>query len=169
VVEEIPDYKNAEYQQALYNWRVQIWREQLRAIAAAITFSLTSEARQKLEALQAIGMGTGTDADFLRFCVCEADQAAIVEAVYYQSTVTQRGIAEAEERLNYTWRDKPLSIWTVGYTYGKRGALAVDMRAAFRSGLTWQQFCALSGQEQSLLVAFWSLEERLNWLSSNGN
>jgi len=169
VVENVPDRQNSAYQQVLYEWRVTVWRTQLRAIAPALTVALDAAQRQHLDALRAIGLGDGTPSDFLRLLVDTPDQAAIVEAVYYQSTVTARGIAEAAERLAYTWRGRPLQTWAVGYTHGQRGALAVDMQAAFRSGLTWTQFCDLDGPTQSAHVAFWNLEDKLNWLVQSGN
>jgi len=167
LVEQMPVYDDPGYQTALYEWRVNIWREQIGVIAAALDYELTAEKQSELDALRALGIGNGSVADYLRFMVSEVDQAAIVELVLYQSTVTPRGIAEAEQRLDYTWRGKPVGTWAVGYTYGKRGSLGVDMRAALRSGLTWTQFCELPGPEQSALVAFWILEERLSWLADN--
>jgi hypothetical protein len=168
VVEQVPVYDEPGYRTALRQWRGAIWRAQLDIIADGLTFTLSDAVQAELAAVRAIGMRCdGTDRDYLRFCVGKADQIALVEAVYYASTVTPQGIAEAAQRLDYTWRGKPVTAWAVGYTHGKRGDLGVDMRAALRSHLTWAQFCALPGPEQSTLVAFWLLEERLSWLAEN--
>lgn len=167
IKEELPDWKNRDYQKRLHDWRVTLWRDHLRIIADALAFTLNAEQQVPLEAVRAIGLGDGTNADYLRFCVSEHDQTQIVELLLYLSTVTERGVREATARLDYTWRGKPLDNWNVGYTHGKRGSLAVDMRAAIRSGLTWGQFCELTGPEQSTLVAFWGLEDRLHWLAEN--
>jgi hypothetical protein len=162
VTESVPVYTDPAYERAMQGWHSRLWRESLDVIALALSFTIPEN--NDLAALAAIGLARGTPADYLRLSICAADQIALVAAVYYQSTVTQRGIAEAAQRFNYTWRDKPLEAWTIGYSYGKRGALAVDYRAAVRSGMTWPQFCALPGPEQSTCVAFWMLEDRLNWL-----
>ena len=167
IVEHVRNYDDPGYRRTLHRWRVTIWRAQLHILAAALTFTLPESSRVALDALRAIGMGDGTDADYLRFCVCEADQDALVELVLYHSTVTTRGVDEAAQRLGYTWRDKPVLTWAVGYTHGQRGQLGVDMRAAVRSHLSWLEFCDLPGPEQSALVAFWMLEERLNWLAEH--
>jgi hypothetical protein len=165
VIEQVPVYDDPAYTRALRQWRINVWRDSLSVIAGGLNFDIPEHAN--LEALKQIGMGNATRADYLRFNVVSSDQEALVEAVYYLSTVTAQGIREAEARFGYTWRDKPLSAWTVGYSYGKRGALAVDYRAAMRSRLPWPEFCALTGPEQSEIVAFWNLEDRLNWLMEN--
>jgi len=159
------------YQAVLYRFRVTMFRAQMRVIASAIHAAFTPTQREKLAALNAIGISTGDlHADYLRFGMCAADQNAVIAEIFYQSTVTGRGINEALQRLNYTWRNKPVLDWAVGYTHGTRGDLGVQMRAALRSNLTWAQFCALPGTEQSDLVVFWILEDRLAWLGeSNAN
>ena len=167
LVESLPVFDDPAYQRAMQRWRADVWRANLDVIVAALGFVIPKDSG--LDALREIGMGNGTQADYLRFNVCAIEQTQLVELVYYNSTVTQRGIVEAEARFGYEWRDKPLSAWAVGYTPGKRGGLAVDYRAAFRSGLTWDEFCAQSGPDQSALVAFWMLEDRLGWLLNNEN
>jgi hypothetical protein len=169
VKEEVPDFKDASYKRRLHDYRVRLWRERVGVISAGLTFTLPTTTQSQLEAIRAIGLGGGTDADYLRLMIAEYDQARVVEMLFYLSTVTVRGIDEAVERLEYTWRGKPVTAWSIGYTPGKRGALGVDMRTAVRSGLTWNQFCDLSGPEQSQHVAFWMLEDRLGWLVDNGN
>ena len=165
LVERVPVYDDAGYKRQLQQWRTQTWRANLNVITPGLTFTIPD--RAELDALQSIGLGTGTPADHLRFRVGAYDQERLVALIYYLSTVTVQGIREAEQRFAYKWRDKPLSAWTVGLSYGQRGPLAVDYRAAIRAGMSWAQFCALSGPEQSELVAFWSLEDRLNWLMNN--
>ena len=162
LVEQVPVYADPSYRRAIQKWRTTVWRKKLKVISTALSFDLP--ANNDMAALQAIGLAQNTHADYLRLNVCAADQVSIVDEIYYQSTVTARGIAEAAERFNYTWRDKPLEAWAVGYSPGKRGILAVDYRASMRSGMTWPQFCELTGPEQSAIVAFWNLEDRLSWL-----
>ena len=169
VEEEIPDYKDKTYRRRLHDWHAKVWRARLHTISGALTFELNAEQRAELEAIRAIGLGDGTDTDYLRFMLSEYDQSMLVEIILYQSTVTPRGINEAVNRLDYTWRDKPVLVWAASYTPGRRGELGVDMRAAFRSGLTWEHFCAMPGPEQSQHVAFWMLEDKLMWLVNSGN
>ena len=160
--EDVPVWDDVTYQRMVADWRLRIFAEQWHIIAPALT--VTNADIAEAQALQAAGLGDGTALDWLHYTAARRDQLAIVELVMYNSTVTERGIAEAEARFGYTWRGKPLSAWSVSYTPGQRGLLAADYRAAFRSQLTWSAFCALPGQEQSALVAFWALEDRLTYL-----
>lgn len=166
IVEQVPDYNNASYIRSFHKWRTNTLRENLKVIIDALEFAIPDSFLEEQKALNAIGIGDGTKADYLRHGINERDQVNIIALVHYQSTVTVRGVVEAEKSLNYTWRGKPLSSWSIGYSYGKRGQLGVDIHTALRSGLRWSEFCELSGQEQSQLVAFWNLEDSLQWLLS---
>ena len=169
LAEDVPDYQDAGYQAQRRDWTIQLRRAHLNAIIGVLAFHLPEAQKAELNALRAVGIGSGQDVDYILFCLDAVEQDALINLVFYQSTVTQRGIDEAAARLNYTWRGKPLAAWAVGYSPGMRGQMALDMRAAIRSGLKWQEFCTLPGPEQSQHVAFWLLEDRLMWLVNNGN
>ena len=163
VLEDVPVLNDAQYLRRLQAWRVKVWRENIKVISQALTYTVP---QSDIDALRAIGISADASDTiaYLQNHIRADDQDNITDLVYYHSTVTARGVLEAEERFNYTWRDKPLSAWGYSYTFGRRGQLGVDYRAAIRSGLTWMQFCDLTGPEQSELVAFWMLEDKLTWL-----
>jgi len=162
ITEQVPVLDDVDYQQRLGDWRQRIFLEQWQLIVPALEISGIDMA--EAVALHAAGIGDGSPSDALHYTLTYAEQKHIIAAVYYQSTVTARGIIEAEARFGYTWHGQPLSSWSVGYTPGARGQLAADWRAAFRSQLSWSEFCAIPGPEQSAHVAFWALEDRLAYL-----
>jgi len=163
LTEQLPDTNAPEYQRQLYAHKLRQWRATVSAIAPALEFALPTPT--DLAALQVLGLpAANPHTAYLLYHVAATDLHALIGAVYYQSTVTVQGITEAATRFGYTWRGKPLLDWAVGYAHGQRGALANDYRAAWRSRLTWAQFCALPGPAQSEIVAFWLLEDRLAWL-----
>jgi len=164
LAEDVPDYQDAGYQAQLFEYRLAMWRAHLDIIVDVVNFQLPEAQCERLAALQAIGVGDGTPKSYLRYGLAQDDQNAIVALVLYQSTVTQRGIDEAAARFAYKWRGKPLLTWYVPSSHGERGQLALEWRAAIRSGLTWAQFCTLPGPEQSQHVAFWLLEDKLAYL-----
>ncbi|MBU1743223.1 MAG: hypothetical protein KKC37_16940, partial [Proteobacteria bacterium] len=133
-------------------------------IAGGITLPDSQNVKRALKSLSFAIHFTDEKAAFLGYCLDDVDRAAIVDEILYQSTVTNRGIDEAVRRFAYEWRDKPLSTWSIPTSHGKRGKLAAEWNAAFRSGLTWAQFCGMPGSEQSAVVAFWALEDKLVYL-----
>ena len=171
VVEHVPVEDDPVYQRELYRWQVHTFRAQLRVLATALTVDFTAAQQAQLAALAALEIADGDPvADYMRFMLSPHDQRMIIAEIFYQSTVSVRGISEALQLHNYTWRDRPVFDWPVNYTPGKRCDLGLQMHSALRSNLTWAQFCALSGPEQSELVAFWILEDRLAWLgAANAN
>jgi len=165
IAERVPVFDDPDYRRQLSDWRLGLFAQHWNIISAAIEVDAANTA--EATALQAAGFGQGRAVDALHYTLAGQDQVAIIAKVFYQSTVTERAILEAEARFAYTWRGKPLSAWSMRYAPGERGQLAVHWRAAFRSRMTWTQFCVLSGQEQSANVAFWSLEDRMNYLLQN--
>jgi len=168
VIEAVPVYDDPAYQQALFDHYTALQRQQLRVLAIGV--ALPEHYRTEAAALRELlpEPDTSAAALTLRYLLTDADRAAVIARVLYLSTVTERGISEAITRLAYTWRGKPLDTWGVGLSHGSRGQLAVDFRAAVRSGLTWGAFCELPGPEQSMHVAYWALEDRLSYLLQKG-
>lgn len=165
VIEKVPVLDDARYLAELFDYRLRLWREQLDIIATGLTLPDSPQiAAQLAELAEVIGPVRTDKAGFLRYCLNDGDRAAIVAEVLYQSTVTQRGIDEAVARFGYKWRGQKLETWHVPVSYGERGKLAVEWKAAIRSLMTWAQFCDLTGPEQSAHVAFWMLEDKLNYL-----
>jgi len=164
VVEQLPIYDDPKYQAQLLAHKINLQHSQTLIIAGGL--QLPAAKRLEAETLRKIvpSRDLTVEAVALRYLLQDDDRNAIIAHILYLSTVTDRGIKEAITRFNYSWRDKPLDTFGVGMSHGRRGQLAVDFRAAVRSGLTWSQFCDLPGYEQSMHVAYWLLEDRLNYL-----
>ncbi len=164
LLEAAPIHDDPDYQAQLFQHKLKLYNAQLNILAGGVT--LPPVLQQQFAALQAVIPARGLPAAVvaLRYILNVPDRTAVVEELLYLSTVTIRGIQEAQARLNYSWRGKPLRMWGVGASPGRRGQLAIDFTAAVRSGLTWSQFCQLPGAEQSLHVAYWDAENRLNYL-----
>jgi len=150
---------------AEYYWRAGY--EQIDLIAPAITILDAGENETEFDDLCVLGLADGDDkASLLQYVVLgsEEDMAAVTSLVFYNSTVTQKGIDEAAKSLGVTWMGQPVLSWHVPNTPGRYSALHEAMKVAKEYHYRWQEFCTLTGPEQSLLVAHYRLENRLQWL-----
>lgn len=166
VAEEVPVYDDPAYQRALFAYRRDYHRARLALIAEGLSYPAAQQAR--IDALVAVFRNQDPRLLCLQYVLGNNDRQKVVQGILYLSTVTQRGINEAVAKLDYTWRGRPLLEWGTGGAPGRRGQLAVDFRAATRSGLTWGEFCDLPGPEQSMHVAYWTLEDHLGYLLQKG-
>lgn len=170
IEEELPILDDPEYQERLVAYYLNMAREQVNLIAPAISIENWSDEMQaELADLEAIGVTSGNQqVDYLRFIATsnERELAAVIAMVLYNSTVTRRGIAEAERAFNVTWNDKPVLAWNIPGTPGRQGDIYSAREAARFAGLTWGTFSAMWGPEQSAVVAHYQIRERLAWLMS---
>ena len=169
IQEEVPDYGDPGYQAALGRYWFELGKRHVDLIAPAVTLPPSADFGELTE-LREIGLGVndaGSVADFLRYVISDADLQAVVGLVLYQSTVTDRGLAEASARYNVTWDGRRLSaLTTLGKSPGFYGPEFEARRAAQFVHREWEAFCELSGQEQSDIVAFYRLNASLAWLQS---
>jgi hypothetical protein len=164
--EEVPILDDPGYRRALLDYYITFGHDQVDLIADAVQI-IGDVPLAELEELRELGLAEGDGhADLLRHVVLGSDDdlAAVVELVMYQSTVTERGIAEAAQAFNVTWMEKPVLQWGIPGSYGRHGAPFEARKAAQFSRYNWHDFCALSGPEQSAIVAFYRLSTRLEWL-----
>jgi hypothetical protein len=170
LVEQVPVYADPSYRAAMLEYQLRYARDLMNILATGITVLDEDRARGRLQALEeVVGKQDNLALGFLRYGTTDIERAEIVELILYQSTVTQKAIDEASARFGYKWRGKPLIMWRIPMSHGERGKLGVEWKAANRSGLTWAQFCDLSGPEQSQHVAFWMLEDKLAYLLQQPN
>jgi len=171
-VEDVPILDDSAYQARLMDYYVSLGHDQIAAIVGAVQILDWDEAqaRAELAELQAIGLGDGGEADLLRYVILADidDLAAVVNLVAYQSTVTDRGVQEAADAFAVTWTGKPVLALKVPSTPGRYSMVFEARTAAKYAGYTWEQFCALPGPEQSAVVAFHLLEQKLEWLAAKG-
>jgi hypothetical protein len=169
IEEDVYLYDDPGYRRALYAYYVALASHEFSILSRAIEVEGVPD--DAIEELARLGLIRGDDehAALLRYEVLRdnEDWERAVEAVIYNSTVTERGIAEAAERFNAHWREEPLTSVSVP------GAPAYyspeyEARLAARHGLlSWPEFCNLDGPEQSSQVAFYRHSMMLQWLSSN--
>ena len=172
IVEEVPVLDDPTYLAELQTYYTRLGDEQIDLIAEAVEITEMPEreaALAEMEDLRAIGLAEGDDrATWLRHIVLadNEDLANVVEQVLYNSTVTERGIAEATRAFGVTWMGQPVTTWHVPRVPGRYNQQFEDRKAQRRGGYTWREFCALPGWEQSAEVAFYRLSTRLEWLMS---
>lgn len=166
VEEDEPVWLDPTYQAALTGYWLAFSREQLSIVAPAVT--IVSGEVVNLRELEEAGIVSSDPASQLRAGVltATADLQAVIEWVFYYSTVTQRGIDEATAAFRVLWMDKPVLAWKVPGAPAEYAPLYRDRQVARSGGYSWERFCQLPGPEQSAEVAFHLIENRLHWLMS---
>lgn len=164
--EDVPNYDDPDYQRELTQYYLSLGKEHVKLIGDAVTLPDGVELGEMAE-LQEVGLGSGSVADFLRYKLPDGDVQKIVAQVLYQSTVTDRGLAEASARYNVRWGKRKLDTFVVvGKSKGSYGAEFEARRAAKFNGTAWGRFCEMDGARQSDIVAFFRLSMTLDWLQS---
>lgn len=172
IMEEIPVLDDPTYLAELQTYYARLGDEQIDLIAEAVEIVAMPEreaALVEMEDLRAVGLAEGDDrATWLRYIILadNEDLANVVGQVFYNSTVTERGIAEATQVFGVTWMGQPVSAWHVPRVPGRYNQQFEDRKAQRHGRYTWREFCTLPGWEQSAEVAFYRLSMRLEWLMS---
>jgi len=163
IEEDVPVLDDPQFQRAMMEYYVGMGHDQVDLIVGAVEIvddagALLAEADE----LREVGL-VEDEADLLRYVVLgdDADLAAVVDEVFYLSTVTERGIDEAKRMFNVTWAGQPVETWHVTGTPGRYGQAFEDRKAAQFSGYNWTEFCELAGPQQSAAVAFYRLDARM--------
>jgi hypothetical protein len=164
--ETVEDTRDVDYLAKLARYNADFSREMLDGIiaeAVSIPDDVEEKATKALVALKAVNESAGTrKSDLLRLVLCHDDDlSAIADLVFYLSTVTPRGIAEAGERFGVTWNGQKLSPFVRGNTRIKAKGEFGDRTAAKWARYTWEAFCELTGPEQSSYVAHYRLQTKL--------
>jgi len=164
VEEEIPILDDPVYLARMMVYRCELSRRYSAIIAPAIETDAVPN-RAEIDDLIAFGITVPDGAmEQLLYTLPDADVDAIAEIVLYQSTVTVRGISEAESAYTVTWMDQPVSAWHVPSSPATYSAEFEARRAAAAQGYNWATFCELDGAEQSSVVCHWRIINKLNWL-----
>jgi len=167
--ERLPDHDDAEYLAGREVWNRTFSLEMVDLIADAITVPKETEAAALLEleemrALSLVESG-GAIPSFLAL-LDERDQKGIVEQIFYNSTVTIRGLVEAARAYNVRWQGKKVPV--AGRLRGPAQASGIfEARlVATWVHLQWPEFCELAGAEQSAHVALYRYKNRLTELAA---
>lgn len=161
--EEVLDHDAPEYRRAMAAYYAATGYAQLELIAGAI--EIVDASAPELADLQTLGIATDK-ASLLRHILVQSgvDLEAVTEAVFYNSTVTPRGIMEAVDLFGVTWRGKPISPFAGAKSSGKANGAFNHRQVAALSGYNWTEFCRMGGPEQSEIVCFRLLSSRLDIL-----
>lgn len=158
------DYNDPEYIKAAKAYNLSFWDDRLDHIAPALDLEsdLTEDDKAEIAALEEIGYELDK-VTLLRMVILksELDAVTAVEAVKYNSTVTIYGIRKAVERYGVRWKDRPVPIEIKDSALWTNNEFA-DRRSAQYCGYNWDEFCQLTGPEQSSLAAFHRLNLRLH-------
>lgn len=168
IEEEIPVHDDVGYQSKRVGYHLWLAGEEASIMVDAITI-LNEDAIRWTELGELAELGLVIPSEkigFLLYLVSEHDRSNIIEQILYNSTVTIRGITEAERTYAITWYDQSVYAWRIPGTPGRVGDLFEARQAAQFSHLSWGEFCDLSGPEQSAVWAFHRLSRRLEWLLS---
>jgi len=167
--ERIPDHDNAEYLVAREVWNRTFSLEMVDLIASTITVPIETEAAALLEleemrALKLIESGGAMPS--LLALLDERDQKEIVEQIFYNSTVTIRGLVEAAKAYNVRWDKKKVPV--AGRLRGPAQASSIFEARLVATWvyLKWPEFCELTGAEQSAHVALYRYKNKLSELAA---
>lgn len=169
VTELVDDLDNPAFRSRLAAYNLRMARDEFQMIAAAVTVISPAnweEAPDVME-LADLGLVIRNITDYLRYIALSEpeDLTHVIEEVLYQSTVTPRGIAEAERTFSIIYRGTELSHYPNPPGDMRISALYQARLAATEQHYRWEQFCALSGPEQSAIVAQYQCSMKLQWLS----
>ena len=165
IVEEAPDLEDPEYLVEMRRYYLEVGYAQIDLIADGVTILDEVGTPEELAFLEL----SDEPSELLRTIIFDNrdDLTNVVEEVFYQSTVTQRGIEEAARTFGVTWYGQPVDL-----TKGPRSPAMYlspfgDRKAAEAGGYNWREFIELTGPEQSAVVAHHRLSNRLDWLLSH--
>jgi len=168
VEEEIPILDDPGYQAEMMRYHLWLAKEQAEAISGAVT--PLDEGRidwTELFELENLGLEiVSAHVGLLCYLLSDRDRANVTGQVLYQSTVTARGIAEAERAYNVRWLHKPVVAWRVPSIPAELSLEFEARRVAMLYGYSWPEFCELTGPEQSAVVCHHRISNKLSWLEA---
>jgi len=159
VDERIPDHGNAEYLAAKAAWGEEFGTAMMSILAGAITIAEDTQAAAllELEEMRALSLieGDGAKPSLLLYTLLTdpRDLGAVVDQIFYNSTVTLRGLVEAAQAYGIRWRGSKVPVVTPPRGPAKANGIYSDRQAAQWAHYRWHDFCELSGSEQSAIVA----------------
>jgi hypothetical protein len=153
IEEEIPVLDDPGYQAEMMTYHLWLAKEQAAVIAGAI------EPLGEIDWTELFELG-----GLLCYLLSDQDRANVVALVLYHSTVTARGVTEAERAYGVKWMNKPVTAWRVPSAPAELSLEFEARRVARLYGYSWPQFCELTGPEQSAVVCHYRISNKLSWL-----
>lgn len=169
--EMVPDHNDADYLTAHEQWTHNFGLEMMELVAGAIKIPGETEAAAllELEEMRALKLMEGDGAlPSLLHLVGAEDLAEIVALIFYLSTVSIRGLAEAAKSYDIHWNKKKVPVVSRSTGPASASNLYESRLAALWSGYRWPEFSDLPGAEQSAIVALYRYKHKLEELSTKG-
>jgi len=115
-----------------------------------------------------IGIPIDSTHEYLRYIALTdaVDLGNVTEEFLYLSTVTDRGIKEAEQAFGIEWQGAPLRKHSNPPGRLRAASVYQSRVAATSLGYTWEQFCELPGPDQSAAVAQYQATCKVEYLAS---
>lgn len=166
--EWLDDVDDPHYREQLAAYHLRLAQDEFTLVARALTlvepqpWQLTPEVAEWRE----LGVQLLTEADYLR-CVAlgaASDMAKVTEELLYLSTVTRRGLREAEASFGIQYQSIALEQHPNPPGPVSMTLLFQARLAATALGYIWETFCDLDGPAQSAAVAQYLCTEKLRWL-----
>jgi hypothetical protein len=168
IEEEIPILDDPDYQAEMMTYHLWLAKEQATVIAGAVE-PLDEGKIDWTELFELGNLGLeipDPKVGLLCYLLSDHDRANVVALVLYHSTVTARGVAEAERAFGVKWLHKPVVAWRVPSVPAELSLEFEARRVARLYGYSWPQFCELTGPEQSAVVCHHRISNKLAWLEA---
>lgn len=168
--ELVDDLDDPVYTRQLIKYYLTMARAEFDMVACAITLVQPDEhdwvKDSRVDELNSIGVPIGSITEYLRYIALaeDGDLAEATELLLYQSTVTDRGIKEAERAFSISYQGIPLSQHPNPPSNVNISAVYQARSAAVEHNYTWEQFAQLDGPSQSAVVAHYQSSSKLRWL-----
>ena len=161
-VEEIPILDDEDYLNDLNDYYLLVYNNYKNILVDGVRIISGLEEFPDLKELKKM-MGN-THVYLYTVFADDDDTTKIIEKIFYLSTVTQKGIEQATRNFDVQFLNKPISAYKTPSIPALYSGLFRDRKASKDAGYKWDEFCALSGKEQSLIVAHYQLESTLDYI-----
>ena len=167
--EWLEDVDDPRYREQLAAHHLRLAQDEFELVAQAVTLIEPQPWQHAPEVAEwrALGVELLTSVDYLRYVALgyATDMAQVAAELLYLSTVTRRGIEEAEAAFGIQYRGIALSQHPNPQGQVNITPLFQARLAATALGYTWEEFCMLDGPAQSAAVAQYLCTEKLRWLA----
>ena len=165
--EDVAVWDDPSYQEELAKYRLALGQDELQLIYPAIEVAKEGPGPEP-DLLALFDKTELTAFERLQLVILanHKDLEQVVELVFYLSTVTPRGIQEATDAFGVVWYDKPITAYKIPGSPAMYNQSFRDRTAAQACGYNWHSFCELTGPEQSEIVAFYMLQQTLEYFNA---
>lgn len=166
--EDVEILDDPDYLKAKARYDAEIYQKQFDIIYKGIEYDYSMH-NDDIEALYHVGVPRGVrESDILHYVVLTNTKDAnyVCNAVIYNSVVTQQAINEAYNELSVKWLNSYVQSMNMQMSPASTSMEFECMRAARYCYVPWDRFCKMTGPEQSKIVAYYRLDNKLEWLRS---